>query len=45
MQSVFWAQASSLREAATSDPLDAELPMKIEMMENNITKENYDLAK
>ena len=33
-----------LRSATTSDPSDAELPMNIEIMYNEIAKGDYDLA-
>ena len=38
------AQAIMLRSSATADPSDAELPTKISIMDNNITKVYYDLA-
>ena len=34
-----------LRAAAASDPSEADLPMKIAMLDNKITKECYDLDK
>ena len=34
-----------LRAAATSYPSDADLPMRIAMLDNEITKECYDLDK
>ena len=37
-------QARILREAATSEPSDTELPTKIAIMDNKISKINYDLA-
>ena len=39
------AQSSMLRAAAASDPTDAELPMKIVILDNNIMKGDYELAK
>ena len=33
-----------LREAATADPSDAELPTKIAIMENEIAKGDYELS-
>ena len=33
-----------LREEATSDPSDAELPTKIAILDNNITKVDFELA-
>ena len=38
------AQAKMFRSEATYDPSDAELPMKIAILENEIVKEDYDLA-
>ena len=38
------AQGITLREAATADPSYTELPKKIEMLYNEISKGDYDLA-
>ena len=38
------AQESILRAAATAEPSDAEIPTKIVMIENEITKGDYDLS-
>ena len=38
------AQARMLRSSATYDPSDAELPLKIAIMDNEIAKGDYDTA-
>ena len=38
------SQASILRASATSDPSDAELPMKIAILDNDISKGDYELS-
>ena len=38
------AQASKLRSAATADPSDAELQMKVAILDNEVTKWDYDIA-
>ena len=38
------ARASMIRAAATADPLDAELPMNISILDNKTSKVNDDIA-
>ena len=38
------SQASMLRAAAIDDPSDANLPMKISILDNEIPKGDYDLS-
>ena len=45
IQEALRAQAIMLRSSATSDTSDAELPTKISIMDNEITKGDYNLAK
>ena len=44
IQESHWAKSSMLRSAATADPSDVELRMKITIMYNEIAKVDYDLA-
>ena len=44
IQAALWAQASMLRALATTDTSDTELPTEISIMNNRITKGDYDLA-
>ena len=44
IQAACRAQASILRAAATADPSDAELPTRIEILDNEIAKGDYDLS-
>ena len=44
VQAARWAQASMLRAAATADPSDVELQMKIAILDNEIAKGDYDFS-
>ena len=44
IQAASRAQVSVLRAAAIADPWDAELPMNIALLDNDITKGNYEIA-
>ena len=44
IQAARWANTRILRAAETSEPSDAELPTKIKIMDNEVTKGDYDLA-
>ena len=44
IQAARWSQAIMLRTAASDGPSDTELPMKISMMDNEITNVDYDTA-
>ena len=45
IQEACWTQAIMLRAAETYDPSGAELPMKIETLDNKVSKGDYDIAK
>ena len=44
IQAALWAQKSMLRASATANPSDAEIPTKIAIMYNEISKGYYNLA-
>ena len=44
IQAARWAKTRILWESETSEPSDVELPTKIKIMNNEVTKGDYDLA-